>query len=430
MRKRPLLAAALALGILGAGCVGGRLKLAPSPSPSSSSGPVVHPTVPPSQQNPLCEPGPRTGQPGPTAGSLPPDVAEVASQVQSVRELRFKRPVVPEPLSQDQIQQQLRDSLMKQFSGDQVQREGQTDITIGALPQGTDLRQVLVDYGTSQIVGFYDTENQRLVFEGGAEPTPFERFTLAHELTHALQDQNFGLSLLDRLNDTCQDERAEAFLSLAEGDAVQTQVQWARTNLSAEELVQLQDEANSFPPPPPTPPFVEKLFQFPYPNGQAFVEALQNRGGEQAVDDAFRDPPVSTEQILHPNKYPDDVPQAVAVPDLSSKLGQGWSLLDQQEIGEGWLLTLLQLRLAAGRAKHAAAGWDGGLLRSWTDGSRTAVVIQTVWDSGRDAKAFAAAMKDWFDQQAAEVHRDGDRAQVLFASDAQTLATLATAAGR
>jgi hypothetical protein len=423
MTNRPLPAAALALAVLMSACVGGRVKLAQSPSPPASA-----PSVPPSEQNPLCEPAPRTGQPGPTAGSLPPDVAQVATQVQAVRDLRFKQPVVPEPLGKDQIEQQLHDSLTDQFSGDTVRREGQTDIAIGALPAGTDLRQVLVAYGTSQIVGFYDTTNHRLVFEGGAQPTPFERFTLAHELTHALQDQNFGLSLLDRLNDTCQDERAEAFLSLAEGDAVQTQVQWARTNLSAEEIVQLQDEVDSFPPPPPTPPFVEQLFQFPYPNGQAFVEALQDRGGEQAVNDAFRNPPVSTEQILHPDKYPGDVPEPVAVPDLSSKLGEGWSLLHQQEIGEGWLLTLLQLRLAEGTARDAAAGWDGGLLRSWADGSRTAVVIQTAWDSVQDADAFTAAMNDWFDRQAADVQQTGDRVQVLFASDQSTLDALATAA--
>jgi hypothetical protein len=233
---------------------------------------------------------------------------------------------------------------------------------------------------------------------------------------------------LDRLSDTCQDERAEAFLSLAEGDAVETQLLWARDNLSADEFTDLQREANSFPPPPPTPAFVEQTFLFPYPNGEAFVEALMARGGEQAVDAAFRDPPVSTEQILHPDKYPEDVPQAVQIPDLSSKLGQGWSLLDQEEVGEGWLRILLRLRLAHGDADDAAAGWDGGLLRAWSDGSRTAALIDTAWDSQRDAGEFAAAMRDWIEQQPAEVQQDGTRVRLLFASDAQTLATLAGAA--
>ncbi len=432
MRKpvgaRRLLAAAAALAVVAASCAGGGLKVQRSPS-GTGSGLPGHPTAPAPQADPLCRPIPAPSSPGPTSGSLPPAIAQVATQVQAVRDLRFTRPVVPEPLSQTELQAQLHETLTREFTSDLVRAEGQTDITIGALPPGTDLPQVLVDYGTSQIVGFYDNTNQRLVFEGGVQPSPFERFTLAHELTHALQDQHFGLSKLDELNDACQDDRAEAYLSLAEGDAVSTQVAWARTNLTESEIVDLQDEANAFPPPPPTPPFVEQLFQFPYPNGQAFVEALQARGGEQAVDAAFGDPPVSTEQILHPEKYPADVPQAVSIPDLSSALGSGWRLLDQQEVGEAWLLTMLELRLGAGPSEEAAAGWDGGLLRSWTDGSRTAVLLRTVWDSEQDAAEFSSAMTDWFDQQAARAEHAGATAQVLFASDQATLDALASATG-
>src|SRR5439155_15444755 len=116
---------------------------------------------------------------------------------------------------------------------------------------------------------------------------------------------------------SCQDERAEALLSLTEGDAVETQIRWARQDLTSAEITQLQDEARAFPPPPAsTPPFIQQMFLFPYGNGQAFVEALFARGGEGAVNAAFRNPPVSTEQILHPGKYPGDVPQAVDIPDL------------------------------------------------------------------------------------------------------------------
>jgi hypothetical protein len=416
---------AVVVGLLAGACTGGSLRGLVTPSPSGNAG---HPTPPPSEANPLCRPAPPPTGPAPSGGSFPPAIAQVAGQVEQVRQLTFERPVTPEPLSQQEMQQQLRESLDQQFPADLVAREGQTLTTIGALPPGTDLRQALVDYGTSQIIGFYNSETKRLVFEGGAQPSPFERFTLAHELTHALQDQHFDLNRLDRLNDTCQDERAEAFLSLAEGDAVETQLLWARANLTADQFTELQREANSFPPPPPTPAFVEQSFLFPYPNGETFVEALLARGGEQAVDTAFRDPPVSTEQILHPDKYPGDVPQAVSIPDLSASLGQGWSLLDQEEVGEGWLRILLRLRLAHGDADDAAAGWDGGLLRAWSDGNQTAALIDTVWDSQRDAGEFAAAMRDWIGQQPAEVHQDGTRVQVLFASDAPTLATLSGAA--
>jgi hypothetical protein len=427
VNKRSVLAAmAAAVAVLGASCFGGSLRGVQTASPSAAS-PRSRPTTPVLQADPLCRPLPRPTQTGPTVGSLPPDISRVADQVESVRQLRFTQPVVPEPLSPSQIQQQLQDTLSQQYAADVVAGEERTDITVGALPAGTDLRQVLIDFGTSQIVGFYDTSAKRLVFEGGTQPTPFERFTLAHELTHALQDQHFDLSQLDRLNDVCQDEPAEAFLSLAEGDAVQTQLAWARANLSAGEIAELQQEAGSFPPPPPTPPFVQQFFEFPYSFGQPFVEALQNRGGERAVDDAFANPPVSTEQILHPEKYPDDVPQAVNIPDLSSRLGQGWSLVDQQEVGEAWLRIVLQLRLSAEAAANAAAGWDGGLLRSWGDGSKTAVLMETVWDSPQDAEEFGAAMNDWFDHQAAAATQNGAAVQVRFASNAETLSTLADA---
>src|SRR5439155_20125553 len=121
---------------------------------------------------------------------------------------------------------------------------------IGVIPAGTDLRQAVIDYGTSQIIGFYDTETHRLVFQGGTSPTPYQRFTLAHELTHALQDQNFDLSRLDKLSAACQDERAEAMLSLTEVDAVETQIRWAGQDLASDEVNELQHEASRVPLPP------------------------------------------------------------------------------------------------------------------------------------------------------------------------------------
>ena len=310
-----------------------------------------------------------------------------------------------------------------------ARREQRAWTTIGVLPARTNLRQAILDFGVSQIVGFYDIQTHHLVFQGGASPTPYARFVLAHELTHALQDQNFDLSRLDQLNAKCQDDKAEALLALAEGDAVETQFRWAREELSSEEIGQLQDEANDFPPPPAsTPPFIQQMFLFPYGNGQAFVEALLDRGGEQAVNDAFRNPPVSTEQILHPSKYPRDLPEAVEIPDLSARLGTGWTLLDQEDVGEGWLLMALELRLPNGDSQDAAAGWDGGLLRAWSKGPRSVVLMQTAWDTVRDAAEFAGAMRNWTQDQPALVEQSSMTVRVLFGSNRAALDSLRTAA--
>jgi hypothetical protein len=403
--------------------------------PSASRTPE---TLAPPVADPLCPVGPSTS-PTPTesepggveeVGTLSQGIAEVADQVEEIRGLTFERPVVPELKSRAELEALLRKQLQVAIPEDEAARQQRTYITIGALPSGTDLHEAFVAYASTQIVGFYDTVAKRLVFQGDAELRPFPRWVLAHELTHALDDQHFDLSRLDTLNRTCSDDRATAYLALAEGDAVESQLAWTARFLSGAEVQQLQNEAASLPPSPETPPFIENLFFFPYPNGQVFVRALQDRGGQEAVDAAFLDPPVSTEQILHPDAYPSDLPQVVTIEDLSSKLGPGWELADQQEAGEGFLRVLFELRLSGQEAEEGANGWDGGLMRTWANDDRSVVLMRTVWDTERDASGFASMMERWLEAEDGEVRRDGEMVEVLFGSDAAALEALQEAMGR
>jgi hypothetical protein len=376
--------------------------------------------------NPNCvRPSPTPAATVSAGGVLPPAISQVADQVAKVRGLAFERPVAPEPLTTEQINGVVRDQLEEELPVDRTANQQRAWIAMGVLPGGTDLRQSVIDFETSEIIGFYDSSTHQLVFVGGQAPTPFERLTLAHELTHALDDQHFDLTRLDALDRACLDDRAEAFLSLAEGNAQETMIRWGQANLSAQDRIDLQTEVAEIPPPPAgIPPFVQDLFSFPYPNGQAFVEALLAKGGEGAVNDAFRNPPASTEQVLHPDKYPGDAPQVVAVPDLGPKLGNGWNDLDFQDVGEGWLRLMLALRASEPDAEAAAAGWDGGQYRAWAKGSSTAVVLDTVWDSAFDANEFVEVMTPWLGAQPSAVLPNGLSVRVLFASDAATLATL------
>jgi hypothetical protein len=348
--------------------------------------------------------------------------------VEEVRGLTFRRAVSPEPLSRRELSTLVAESYDTQYPKDQAAAEGRALITIGALPAGTDLHKAVLEFGASQILGFYDTQTHRLVFRSNQTLSPLAKFTLSHELTHALQDQNFGLGRLDRLNRRCQDDRAEAFLSVIEGDAVISQVQWARGNLSQEEILEIQREASLIPPPPASvPQFVQDVFAFPYDAGQTFVQAILARGGRDALDDALRNPPVSTEQILHPAKYPNDVPQDVRAPDISAKLGAGWEAIDSADVGEGFLQEMFELELPVSEAQRAAAGWDGGQYRAFGNGSRTAVLLVTVWDTDRDAREFSDTMERWVGDRPASVVRIGASVKVLFASDERTLELLKTA---
>jgi hypothetical protein len=402
--------------------VGGR---APGPSAGGSGVGGVSAGPPPPCQRVRTQASPQAA-----TERLPAPIAKVAGEVEQVRGLQFKHQLVAEAVSQSKIARMLQQGLDEGFPKDEAARTAQAWTAIGVIPKGTDLRQAVEDFQSSQVVGFYDNEAGRLVIIGTTAPTPYQRFVLAHELTHALQDQNFNLGRVDRLDRTCQDERVEAFLSLIEGDAVETSVEWATQNLTPSEITAFDKEASDFTPPPSSvPAFVQKLLVWPYVPGRTFVQALQARGGEQAVDRAFQNPPSSTEQILHPEKYPAEKPVTVNVPDFGPKLGTGWKDLEFEDVGEGWFRLMLELRLPDTSAEAAAAGWSGAQYRAWTDADgHTAVVLDTAWDTERDASEFAQAMGKWLvDKPGTVLPASGKTVRVLFASDQGTLDRLTAA---
>jgi hypothetical protein len=429
--RRGALAAAIGALLLQA-CTGGVGSLETSRPTVSPLSPLPHTSFspPPPGSNPLCDYPPPEPAPAPSPKLVPSSITSIEGQVAAIRGLRLVDRVTPDVVTKERIAELLREAVDAALPVDLEARRGRAWITMGLLPVGTDLRRSLLSYYTTQVIGYYDTLSHRLVFIGAASPTPYQRMTLAHELTHALDDQYFDLGRLDALTLTCQDERATALSSLAEGDAVETSIEWAQRTLSSSEISQLQQEAGSFPPPPSTiPPFVLQTQLFPYPNGERFVQALQARGGEKAVDDAFANPPVSTEQILHPERYPSDVPIDVQVPDLAGALGGGWEASDVMDAGEGFLRLMLELRLPSNEADPAAAGWGGGQYRAWSNGTSEAVDLDTVWDTDRDATEFANAVTRWLGATVGTVQTPSAReVRVLFASDAPTLQRLRSAA--
>jgi hypothetical protein len=148
------------------------------------------------------------------------------------------------------------------------------------------------------------------------------------------------------------------------------------------------------------------------------------------VNAALREFPPSTEQIIHPERFPDDRPVAVDVPDLRPALGDGWRDLDVMDTGEEWLRAALDLQVPADGAE-AAEGWGGAQYRAWTDGTHVAVVLQTAWDTPKDATEFLGTMREWMggrrDAAVGGVAGEPTGVVALFGSDAATLHRLEAA---
>jgi hypothetical protein len=359
----------------------------------------------------------------------PPQIATVERELQKVRGLKFTHPVAVDPITQAQMDAKLSASFAPSFPVGFWARRSQAWQTMGVIPPGASLRAAYLKFQTGQVIGFYNPGTGGLVYIGTPTLNVEQKFTLAHELTHALDDQHFNLRRTDPLSASCRDEEQMAALGAIEGSAqyFATQVMLRfPDNLPA-------GSGGGGGSLEGVPPFLTALEVWPYIAGQAFITAMYQRGGVAAVNGAIKHLPTSTEQVMHPSLYPGDKPMAVDIPDLASRIGSGWGNLDVRQVGEEWLKAMLSLRLDSGVAGDAAAGWGGGIYRAWSSGHSTAVVLKTVWDTNTDATQFVAAMKQWLAKktggQAFVLRTDPWTVQVGFASDAATLAALKKAMG-
>jgi len=284
-----------------------------------------------------------------------------------------------------------------------LQRPGRALALLGELPQSTDLYELFHSVLAESVLGFYvpgkPPGRGRLYVRSDHGLDPFTRFVLSHELTHAVTDQHYDLTLSDKLESANASDRAAAYSGLLEGDATVTMQLYLDRILSPSEQASVAQAsaAQRTTKLDAAPAAVREYLQFPYSAGAAFVSALFQRGGWDAVNRAYRDPPASTEQLLHPELYLDrrDPPQTVHVPALHAALGSGWEEGTRTEWGEFDSRLLLQGEFPVTTAERAAAGWDGGELRTFERGKRTALVLRTVWDSPEEASENCTAMSRW-----------------------------------
>jgi predicted transcriptional regulator len=321
---------------------------------------------------------------------------EIAAEVSDIRGLPIEQEVVEDFLPREELQAQLLEDFEEEYPEAEREADQQLLVAFGLIPEGTDLGQLYLDLYTEQIAGYYDPEADELVVIAGDDDlSALDEVTYAHEVTHALQDQGYDLETL-REPYEANDDALLAITALIEGDATAVQLDYllshpallARFTIEAGQMGDMPELDNA-------PPVIREALLFPYDGGQVFVAALQEEGGYDAVDAAYADLPLSTEQILHPEKYIDerDAPTDVSLPELLPVLGQDWEQLDENNFGEFQIRVMLEGEMSNGAAEDAAAGWDGDRYAFYTNDGEYVIVWQSIWDSEEDASEFAAALQ-------------------------------------
>jgi hypothetical protein len=348
-----------------------------------------------------------------TSGSVPVDVNrlldETQNQVASIRGLQAPTDLPRAFLTPEEIREKVVNEFFAEYTPEDAAKDAKSLYLLGLLPKDFELLDFYRDLYTEQIGGFYDYEIKSMyVMQSGAFSI-IERTTYAHEFTHALQDHNFSFKEKLRFSDEdCEadSERCAAIQALIEGDASYTETLWFNQHASNTDFTDLQSAFLSMDLPVynSAPAYIRDELTFPYVYGQQFVTQLYAKGGYTTINEAFNElQPVSTEQIMHPSRYPDDKPVSVGLPDLAAKLGKDWQVIETDSIGE-WMTWLMlarghetNLRLNDLLASAAAEGWAGDrfvILRN-SASSEVAIAMRYIWDTPADEQEAFKAFADW-----------------------------------
>jgi hypothetical protein len=326
-------------------------------------------------------------------------VEQARPMVEKLRGLEFKRPVPVAPVTREKfVGRYLKDFTRVLGGEERAATASRLLVRLGILAEGTDLGEVLGRFLEGAVAANYDPETGNVSFLPGV---PRSLQTMVHELVHALDDQHFDMKAQVASWGGSID-RALAYGALAEGDAQSVEVRFLTGGASAKQpLEQLRAMADGFATAilrqkfGATPPAVVLAFKSQYLEGGIFAEALRRtEKGERAVDDAFRRPPASTEQILHPEKFlAGEAPIALVLPAPP----EGAKLLFSTTLGElGSRIVLLAHGVEAKAAAEAAAGWGGDTVALVSFPAGEAVLWTSAWDTEADATAFLECMKAAF----------------------------------
>ncbi|MFQ6135547.1 MAG: hypothetical protein ACE5KU_07040, partial [Nitrososphaerales archaeon] len=201
------------------------------------------------------------------------------------------------------------------------------------------------------------------------QDTQAARRTLAHEITHILQSKF-------RSPDIVTFDQRQAWNALVEGDADFTADTYiARSGPSSYKAS--------------VPGSLDRIRVFPYRYGSEFVSALYMEGGWSLVNSAYKNPPRSTEEVLHPEVY--QAGGSLIDVEALTPASNGWMAVLTDTFGEYFIRIMLENGVSSDEAAMAAAGWGGDNLTLLNRGESYLVTWRINWDTEEDASEFFEA---------------------------------------
>lgn len=303
---------------------------------------------------------------GPSANrNFVAEADEVLEQMSEITGLKLQTPLKKTMRSREEIRAYVLRQMDEEKNPGERYAGARTAEAFGLVPKGFDFDTFMVDLLTEQIAGLYDPKAHEFYIADWI-PAADQKMVMAHELTHALEDQHFKIDAWVKA--AKPDDDAElARDAVLEGSAMGAMIDYMLlgTGRSVADLPEFDpamvvgDLANA-PTLKKAPTFIKDALMFPYFSGLVFTAAVLKSGGWSTLPGLFAKPPTSTQQILHPALYQAGrVASPVALPEAGKVLGAEWKKLEDNRMGEfGWKEVLKQF-LGEERAKALSEGWDG-----------------------------------------------------------------------
>ena len=339
--------------------------------------------------------------PSPAPDALLAVFDQVLQEVVAVRQLTPTAPIARQVRGREHIRASIEALIDDELSPAEWEAERKAMIRWGLIAPDFHLREFVMDLLTEQVAGYYDPQ-KRTFFVADWLPEAVQIPVMAHELVHALQDQHYNLQT-NFATVKGQDDLSLARKALIEGDALAVMLTYILQplGLSMEQLPDMQTLLQAgaemvgepFQVYAKAPLILRQQLVFPYVHGLAFVKVALAHGGWAGLERIYRHPPVSTEQILHPEKYfaaTPDLPRHVQLAAPAASLLTAWEPIRDNVLGEFLLSVVLQQFLPETEARRSVVGWEGDryVLFERRGGQELLLVCVTAWDTEAAAVTF------------------------------------------
>jgi hypothetical protein len=335
----------------------------------------------------------------PTPKRWDPRIEPIAHEVEKLRKLDFEHPVAVEFLGDAAFEKKVAVDKGKLSASEKRSAErSQSQLrAVGLIGPDVDLLDATSSLQKSGVLAYYENATKSITVKGKDVDDVATRVTLAHELTHALQDQHFDLAKLQRK--AAKTHSGTVLRTVVEGDAVRIQDDYVDTlskdeqSKYATDTAQRSDDARTEANDAGVPESLSVLFEAPYDLGPIMLAAVLAERKDAGIDELFRDPPTSDSAYLTPSTLLDDS-RFTTVPTPKLEHGEKRSG-SPDSFGAFALYQVLASRIDPATALGAADGWGGDAMITFTRDGTTCLRSAFVGRNDEQTKAIGSALEEW-----------------------------------